>query len=54
MGMGFQLEQHRLELRFEKTISWEMGLGSPLHDPLYALALAQYSDFAAESYFVSL
>ena len=34
MGMGFQFEQHRLELwnlswDLKKTISWEMGLGPP-------------------------
>ena len=34
MGMGFQLEQHRLELwdlswDLNKTIFWEMGLGPP-------------------------
>ena len=40
MGMGFQFEQHRLGLGDlswdlkKKTISWEMGLGPPLHDPL--------------------
>ena len=35
MGMGFQFEQHRLGLwDLEKTISWEMGLGPLLHDPL--------------------
>ena len=42
MGMGFQFEQHRLGLwdlswdlkKKNKTISWEMGLGAPLHDPL--------------------
>ena len=38
MGMGFQFEQHRLGLwglswDLKKTISWEMGLGHPLHDP---------------------
>ena len=38
MGMGFQFEQHRLGLwdlswDLKKTISWEMGLGPPLHDP---------------------
>ena len=37
MGMGFQFEQHRLGLwdlswDLKKTISWEMGLGPPLHD----------------------
>ena len=36
--MGFQFEQHRLGLwglswDLKKTISWEMGLGPPLHDP---------------------
>ena len=41
MGMGFQFEQHRLGLwdlswDLKKTISWEMGLGPPLHDPLSA------------------
>ena len=40
MGMGFQFEQHRLGLwdlswDLKKTISWEMGLGPPLHDPLH-------------------
>ena len=25
------------ELGFEKTISWEMGLGTPLHDPFEGL-----------------
>ena len=39
MGMGFQFEQHRLGLwdlswNLKKTISWEMGLGPLLHDPL--------------------
>ena len=39
MGMGCQFEQHRLGLwdlswDLKKTISWEMGLGPPLHDPL--------------------
>ena len=39
MGMGFQFEKHRLGLwdlswDLKKTISWEMGLGPPLHDPL--------------------
>ena len=39
MGMGFQFEQHRLGLwdlswDLKKTISWEMGFGPPLHDPL--------------------
>ena len=35
MGMGFQFEQHRLGLwDLKKTVWWEMGLGSPLHDPL--------------------
>ena len=38
MGMGFQFKQHRLGLwdlswDLKKTISWEMGLGPPLHDP---------------------
>ena len=39
MGMGFQFEQHSLGLRDlsclkkKKPISWEMGLGPPLHDP---------------------
>ena len=34
MGMEFQFEQHRLGLwDLRKAISWEMGLGSPLHDP---------------------
>ena len=38
MGMGFQFEQHRLGLwDLKKTISWEMGLGLPLHDPLRTL-----------------
>ena len=37
--MGFQFEQLRLGLwdlswDLEKTISWEMGFGPPLHDPL--------------------
>ena len=36
--MGFHFEQHRLGLwdlswDLKKTISWEMGLGPPLHDP---------------------
>ena len=40
--MGFQFEQHRLGLwdlswDLKKTISWEMGLGPPLHDPLSRL-----------------
>ena len=39
MGMGFQFEQHMLGLwdlswDLNKTISWEMGLGPLLHDPL--------------------
>ena len=38
MGMGFQFEQRRLGLwdlswDLKETISWEMGLGPPLHDP---------------------
>ena len=38
MGMGFHFEQHRLGLwdlswDLKKTISWEMGLEPPLHDP---------------------
>ena len=38
MRMGFQFEQHRLGLwdlgwDLKKTICWEMGLGTPLHDP---------------------
>ena len=42
MGMQFQFEQHRLGLwglswDLKKTISWEMGLGPPLHDPQYGL-----------------
>ena len=42
MGMGFQFEQHRLgfwDLSWDlkKTISWEMGLGPPLHDPQQAV-----------------
>ena len=38
--MGFQFEQHRLGLwdlswdLKKKTISWEMGLGTPFHEPL--------------------
>ena len=41
MRMGFQFEQHRLGLwdlswDLKKTISWEMGLGPPLHDPLWS------------------
>ena len=36
MGMGFQFEQRRLGLwdlswDLKKKISWEMGLGPPLH-----------------------
>ena len=27
------------ELGFEKTITWEMGLGPPLHDPLQSFLL---------------
>ena len=39
MGMGFQFEQHRLRLwdlswDLKKTITWEMGIGPPLYDPL--------------------
>ena len=39
LGFMFQFEQHRLGLwdlswDLTKTISWEMGLGPPLHDPL--------------------
>ena len=42
MGMGFQFEQHRLGLwglswDLKKTISWEMGLEPPLHDPLLSI-----------------
>ena len=42
MGMGFQFEQHRLGLwdlswDLKKTICWEMGLGPPLHDPLFTV-----------------
>ena len=42
MGMGFQFEQHKLGLwdlswDLKKTISWEMGLGPPLHGPLIGL-----------------
>ena len=38
MGMGFEFEQHGLGLwdlswDLKKIISWEMGLGPPLHDP---------------------
>ena len=45
MGMGFQFEQHRLGLwdlswDLKKTISWEMGLGPPLHDPLDTMQMA--------------
>ena len=45
MGMGFQFEQHRLWLwdlswDLKKTISWEMGLGPPLHDPHVSYATA--------------
>ena len=45
MGMGFQFDQHRLGLwdlswDLKKTISWEMGLGPPLHDPLVEVALS--------------
>ena len=45
MGMGFQFEQHRLGLwdlswDLKKTISWEMGLGPPLHDPHLAYLFA--------------
>ena len=45
MEMGFQFEQHRLRLwdlswYLKKTISWEMGLGPPLHDPRRRLVLA--------------
>ena len=46
MGMGFQFEQHRLGLwdlswdLKKKTISWEMGLGPPLHDRLVEVALS--------------
>ena len=37
-ALGLQFEQHRLglwDLRWDlkNTISWEMGLGPPLHDP---------------------
>ena len=43
MGMEFQFEQHMLGLwdlswDSKKKISWEMGLGPPLHDPLIAFA----------------
>ena len=42
MGMGFQFEQHRLGLwklswDLKTKITWEMGLGPPLHDPLLSL-----------------
>ena len=38
-GIGFQFEQHRLGLwdlswDLKKTMSSEMGLGPPLHNPL--------------------
>ena len=41
LGMGFQFEQHRLGLwdlswDLKKTVSWEMGLGPPLHDPHFS------------------
>ena len=44
MGMGFQFEQHRLgfwDLSWDlkKTISWEMGLGPPLHDPPFKITV---------------
>ena len=49
MGMGFQFEQHRLGLwdlswDLKKTISWEMGLGPPLHDPLSAQSALEVTD----------
>ena len=47
MGIGFQFEQHRLGLwdlswDLKKTISWEMGLGPPLHDPLIIAVLSRF------------
>ena len=55
MGMGFQFEQDRLGLwdlswDLKKTISWEMGLGPPLHDPQQSICLAV---FVFSSYFLS-
>ena len=40
MGKGFQFEQHRpglwdLSWDLEKTISWEMGSGPPLHISIF-------------------
>ena len=59
MGMGFHFEQHRLGLwdlswDLKKTISWEMRLGPPLHDPLTAFnrvpeGVRRYDDFKAPS-----
>ena len=46
MGMGFQFEQQRLGLwdlswDLKKTISWEMGLGPPVHEPLTYMAVKE-------------
>ena len=46
--MGFQFELHRLGLwdlswDLKKTISWEMGLGPPLHNPLISTKKEPYS-----------
>ena len=48
MGMGFQFEEHRLGLwdlswDLKKTISWEMGLGPALHNPLFSSIAGQCS-----------
>ena len=50
MGIGFQFEQHRLGLcdlswDLKKTISREVGLGPPLHDPLNS-PFRVYANFA--------
>ena len=43
MGMGFQFEKQAgivgFELGFEKTISWEMGLGPPFTTLLTVFAI---------------
>ena len=56
MGMGFQFGQHRLGLwdlswDLKKTISWEMELGPPLHDPrtISPSLLLSWTNFLASS-----
>ena len=59
MGMAFQFEQHRLGLwdlswDLKKTISWEMGLGPPLHDPLNIEATNRTNAITARNLPVSI